>query len=153
MDGQPQQVSITARFSPMPTPPSPQSIVERYLTSYNDRDLDEIREVIAPTIESEGATFDRDDLIDAIETYWAAFPDCAHHDISYVSADDLVTVRTRFAGTHEHEYHGLEPTGNAFEVTEFMLFRVTNGEIDAYWFAWDELGFFEQLGVLEHPLR
>ena len=137
----------------MSTVTDAQLVVKQYLEAYNDRDIDRIREVVADTIETEASTITRNDLVDAIEAYWAAFPDCAHHDIHFVADDDLVTVRTTFAGTHERAYHGLASTGESFEVTEFMMFRVTNGEIDAYWYAWDELGFFVQLGVLEHPLR
>lgn len=127
-------------------------VVEQYLQAYNARDLNRIRAVLAEEIESEGTAVSRDELLEAIETYWTAFPDCEHSDSRYVAANGHVTVRTSFSGTHENEYSGYPPTGKGFEVTEFMMFRVNDGAIDAYWYAWDELGFWEQLGVLDHPL-
>lgn len=129
------------------------AVVERYLEAYNERDVAEIEDVLAPEIESEGHRVDHDDLIAAVDDYWTAFPDCEHEVDRYVAAGDLVAVRTVFSGTHEGEYHGIGPTGESFAVTELMIFRVADGEIDGYWYAWDELGFWVQLGVLEHPLR
>lgn len=137
----------------MSSPTAAQQVVEQYLDAYNEREIEQIRAVLADSIESEGTTIARDDLVEAIEAYWAAFPDCKHSQYRFVSADDHVAVRTIFSGTHVNEYYGLPPTGEEFEVTEFMMFRVNNRVIDAYWYAWDELGFWAQLGVLDHPLK
>ena len=131
---------------------SPKAVVEQYLEAYDERDMETIRSVLADEIVSEDTTFTRDELAGAIEAYWSAFPDCtleAHH---YAVDGETVAVRTTFAGTFEGEYYGRVPTGESFSVTELIMFRVNDGEIDTYWFAWDELGFWEQVGVLEHPL-
>lgn len=33
-----------------------------------------------------------------------------------------------------------------------IVFHITEDAIDAYWFAWDELGFWDYLGMLDRPL-
>lgn len=130
-----------------------QRAVEQYIDAYNMREIERIEAILAEEIDSEKTTYERDDLVAAIEAYWTSFPDCKHNVDRYVSADGFVTVRTIFSGKHEEEYYGLPASNETFEVTELMMFRVTNGEIDGYWYAWDELGFWEQLGHLEHPLQ
>lgn len=134
------------------TPATPRAVVEQYLEAYDERDMETIRSVLADEIVSEGTTFTRDELAGAIDAYWSAFPDCTHEAHQYAVDGDTVAVRTTFAGTFEEEYYGQSPTGESFSVTELIMFRVNDGEIDTYWFAWDELGFWEQVGVLEPPL-
>ena len=132
--------------------PAPKEVVEQYLAAYDERDMETIRSLFADEIVSEGTTFSRDELADAIESYWHAFPDCTHEVYRYAVDGDTVAVRTSFEGTFEEAYHGRAPTGESFSVTELIMFCVHDGVIDTYWFAWDELGFWEQLGILEHPL-
>lgn len=132
---------------------NPQGVVEEYIEAYNERDSERIEAILANEIDSEDTAYERDELVDAIKTYWNAFPDCHHTVDRYVLADDFVTVRTRFSGTHEAEYYDLSASKESFDVTEMMMFRVSDGEINGYWYAWDEIGFWTQLGFIDHPLQ
>lgn len=130
-----------------------QRTVEEYLDAYNARDMGRIESLWADEIQSVGGPLNREDLLSAIEAYWKAFPDCEIREERYISSGEYVAVHITFTGTHENDYYGFEPTGNEFDVVEMMTFQVNHGEINGYWYAWDELGFWEQLGVLEHPLH
>ena len=57
-----------------------------YLKADNERDLDRIESALADAIESVGGTYDRDELVAAIEGSWVAFPDCEHEMVRYVTA-------------------------------------------------------------------
>lgn len=132
---------------------SARRVVEEYIEAYNERDIDHVESLWAEEIQSVGDPLDREELLAAIEAYWEGFPDCEISEEQYLSTDEFVVVRITFSGTHTNEYHGIEPTGESFAVVEMMMFHVDSEEIDGYWYAWDELGFWEQLGVLEHPLH
>jgi len=136
----------------MQAPDSPKEVVEEYISAYNERDIERIEAVLADEIESGEGSYSREGATEAIQAYWHAFPDCRLEVEQYVIDDEMVTVRVLFSGTHQEEYHGLDPTGEEFEVAEIMMWRVNEDELDGYWPVWDEMGFFEQLGVIEHPI-
>ena len=130
---------------------SPKDVVVEYIDAYNERNLDRIEAVLAEEIEGKDGHISRDGLTDAIQAYWDAFPDCVIDVDQFVIEDEMVTVRITFSGTHEGDYYGLDPTGNEFEVTEIMMWRVDGDKLDGYWPVWDEMGFYTQLGFVEHP--
>lgn len=81
-----------------------------------------------------------------------AFPDIELTLHSVVADKDHSAFRFTFLGRHEGDFQDIAPTGNAVEVTGMIYISIDDGLIDGLWYEWDELGFFEQLGVLEHPL-
>lgn len=144
--------NILSQFIVMQIPDSPKEVVEEYISAYNERDIERIEAVVADEIESGENSYSREGLTEAIQAYWHAFPDCRIDVEQYVIDDGMVTVRVVFSGTHQEEYYGLDPTGEEFEVAEIMMWRVNEDELNGYWPVWDEMGFFEQLGVIEHPI-
>ena len=61
--------------------------------------------------------------------------------------DDKVLVCLRFKGTHEGEFFGHPPTGNAIDVEVFDLFRLADGKLVEHWAMVDTLGLLKQLGA------
>lgn len=124
-------------------------VATAYIEAYNDRDLDWLRELIAPDITYGGEDSDRQELIAAIQGFWEAFPDVALEPTHLVAEEEWAAIRIEFRGTHEGEFAEIEPTGEPIEGSEIMLFRIREGQITEYWYEWDELGFYEQLGAAE----
>ena len=127
-------------------------LIERYGEAYNGRDRGWFEENLADPIHFDGGEITREDAIAGIEMYWNAFPDCELSKEEVIAEGDTVVVRERFTGTHDGgEYRGIEPTGAAVDVSETVTFKIEDGRIAEIWFEWDELGMYEQLGVIEHP--
>lgn len=134
---------------PIETGSQAEEVANDYIDAYNDRDRDRLTELIAPAVVYGGEETDRDALLAAIEAFWEAFPDITLEPTHVVADEEWAAIRIEFSGTHEGEFAGLEPTGESAESSEIMLFRIRNDQISEYWYAWDELGFYQQLGVVE----
>lgn len=126
-----------------------EEVAAGYIEAYNDRDLDRLSEIIAPSLTYGGEDSDREELLAAIQGFWEAFPDLMLEPTHVVADDEWAAIRIEFRGTHEGEFAGIGPTGETVEGSEIMLFRVRDRQIAEYWYEWDELGFYEQLGALE----
>lgn len=93
-----------------------------------------------------GEVAGRDELIDSVRGYRAAFPDL-HFDFGpQIAEDDFVTTLWTARGTNTGPLEGMPPTGNSVEVTGIFVERLTNGQIVESWASYDRLGLMEQLG-------
>lgn len=64
-----------------------------------------------------------------------------------VAEDDRVMLRMTYSGVHDGEFFGIEPTGNRFEVEQYLVFRLADGKIVQNRWLGDYLGLFKQLDV------
>ncbi len=86
-----------------------------------------------------------------IETFGGAFPDTTFevHDL-FVDGETVITHFT-WRGTHEAEFEGIEPTGESVAVTGMTINRFQDGKAVEDINIWDNLSFYEQLGLMESP--
>lgn len=126
-------------------------VARAYLQAYNDRDLATIEETFADPLSMNGETTERDALLEAIQGYWQSFPDIELREHHMLESGEYVTVRMEFDATGSGEYFGHEVDGKAIGSSEMILFRFRDGRITEYWYEWDALGFWTQLGVVEDP--
>jgi len=82
-----------------------------------------------------------------IPMYFNAFPDYHHVVEQLVAEDDWVVARVTFSGTHEHDFQGIPPTGNAFTYGGVHMARIVDGRIREFWLLEDDLGLMRQLGM------
>jgi predicted ester cyclase len=59
-----------------------------------------------------------------------------------------VVARLTQSGTHHGIFLGIPPTGKRVQVTGIEIFRLAGGKIVEHWNSYDDLGLFQQLGVL-----
>lgn len=128
----------------------PEQRVYQYIDGYNEKDEEKIIELFSPTVNWEGQTIGREEIEPAM--WWEAFPDLWLELHQVISNGSEAAFRFTVTGTHEEEYHDIEPTGETIEVTEMIMISVGDDGIDSLWFEWDELGFFTDMGELDHPL-
>lgn len=76
-----------------------------------------------------------------------AFPDIEVEIQELIAEDDKVVQRSRQSGTHEGEFMGIEATGNTFDVSGIVIYRIKDGKIAEDWVQSDMMGMMEQLGV------
>ena len=82
-----------------------------------------------------------------------AFPDLTLTLETVLAEDEMVAARWTAAGTHEHEFNGIAPTGEEFEILVVGMFRVVEGRIAEVWIVADRFGLTQQLGIVESPER
>lgn len=82
---------------------------------------------------------------------FAAIPDL-EASLRNVAADgDHVFYRAMYAGTHENELLGAEPTGERLEWEHWSDYRFEDGVIAEAWQLSDTYDLYKQLGVVSEP--
>lgn len=84
---------------------------------------------------------------DLVAGYFEAFSDFDTEVHEMVAEDDRVMTRITYAGVHDGEFLGIDPTGTRVEVEEFLSFRFDAGEITELQYLGDNLDLLRQFGV------
>lgn len=133
----------------------PKDVVRRFLSIYDQRNLDGAVELLHPDIvvhqPSNPEPKDREWYRQFGAMFHAAFPD-GHHSIqAQIEEGDVVATRFTYSGTHREELMGIPPTDRRVAVTAISIDRVVGGRIVEHWFVFDALGLFQQLGAMPAP--
>ncbi|MDQ6854954.1 MAG: ester cyclase, partial [Actinomycetota bacterium] len=64
-----------------------------------------------------------------------------------------VVSRWTASGTHRGRLMGIAPTGKVGTVRGVSVVLVVNEKIQEDWISWDQLGMWEQLGVVAPPVQ
>lgn len=115
------------------------------------KNLDLIDEVFAedwvehgPLGEGRGRQSNREMLQSLLD----AFPDFEAIVEEIIAEGNTTAMRVTLRGTHEGEFMGIEPTGNAFDIQNMVFTRIEDGTIAERWVIPDTLGLLQQLGVV-----
>lgn len=65
-----------------------------------------------------------------------------------IAEGDRVMVRWTFRGIHQGEYLGFPPTYKSVTFSGIYIFRISDHRIAEVWNLWDQLGEWQQLGIL-----
>ena len=84
----------------------------------------------------------------SISGYRAAFPDLHITVEEQIAEGEYVTTRWSAKGTHEGDLMGIAPTGKQATVTGITIDKIVDGRIVESRTNWDNLGLFQQLGVV-----
>ena len=144
-------ISHEQSFRTRATAGDTEELVRQYLAAYNEQDLDAIKGLWTDSLVYNGERIGPEEFEALHKSYWGAFPDINAEITHVVSEGEQVAVRLMFEGTGEGEYLGHDVDGKNFRVSEIAIFHVSDGKLDEYWFQFDELGLWSQLGVLERP--
>ena len=131
------------------------SLVRRFIEEvWNQGNLDFIDEVVAsdyldhmPQAEANGPEGARQ-FYAALHT---AFPDIHFMIEDQIAEGDKVVSRWTARATHTGEFMGIAPTGRQGVVTGIVIDRIANGKFVEGWSIFDELGMWQQLGVVPEP--
>jgi predicted ester cyclase len=128
-----------------------EELVRQYRDRFNEQDLNAIKKLWTDSLVYNGERIGPEEFEALHKSYWGAFPDINTEITHVVSEGEQVAVRLMFEGTGEGEYLGHDVDGKSFQMSEIAIFHVSDGKFDEYWFQFDELGLWTQLGVLERP--
>jgi steroid delta-isomerase-like uncharacterized protein len=90
-----------------------------------------------------------------IATFRRAAPDLHLTINDMIAEGDRVVTRWTAQGTHQGELMGVPPTGKQIAVTAIVIDRIVDGRIVEHWAGRDDLGLFQQLGLIPslEPVR
>jgi C-1 hydroxylase len=82
------------------------------------------------------------------------FPDWHETIEDMIAEGDKVWLLYKAAGTHTGEWSfsgiTLAPTGKPITFSSVSIYRIVDGKILEGWHVYDELAFFQQLGLIEY---
>ena len=130
------------------------ALVRRTIDAINERNWAAYNEAFSPDIVLHNASM----TIQGLEAHrqyvsmlFTAFPDL-HFTIEDLLAEgDKVVERYTARGTHTGALMGMAPTGKQFTMTAIGINHLANDKFIEQWFNGDELGLFQQLGVIPAP--
>ena len=128
-----------------------EALAMQYIEAYNAQDRSALETILADPFMVSGEEESLDSFLDLIEWYWSTFPDITLKPTHVVGADENVTIRMEFSATGSGEFLGYDVDGKEISSSEIILFVVSDGQLAEYWYNWDELGFWTQLGIVESP--
>ena len=89
----------------------------------------------------------REEIKAHIQEWAEAFPDFTFEVKHAVSEDNVVMTYFVATGTHEGSLRGIPATGNTFEGEGVQIDRFENDKVVEEINLWDNMTFFEQLGI------
>lgn len=130
-------------------------VIDRYLQGFNEQNLEALQETVAPDVAVHGLIGVEGD-VNGLEEYgewgmemFSGIPD-AHIEVEdYFATGNKVASRWTLSGTHDGELFGRPATGESFEITGLAIFRMEDGLIAEKWYQQDDLGMFQQAGVVD----
>jgi steroid delta-isomerase-like uncharacterized protein len=127
-------------------------VVRRFYEAWGLQDLETAASLVTEDFSNNSsASQGRDGIYEEGQYWFSAFPDAKVSIEELLAEGDKVVVRLHSTATHQGEFFGAPPTGNAVEVNEIDIFRVENGLIAEAWAAPDIYGLLSQIGVLSAP--
>ena len=126
-----------------------------YEEAWNHGNLAVIDEVVAvdyranSKVQIEGSAA----LKQYISAFRAAFPDIHFTIEDQIAEGNKVVSRWTVSGTHRGTLMGIAPTGKRGMVRGVSVVVVVDGKIQEDWISWDQLGMWEQLGVVAPPAQ
>ena len=125
----------------------PKAIVRRYFEEvWNQRKLDVVDDIFAPTFILNGTTANREAFKQGIAARLATFPDIHVTLDDEVAEHDKVSIRRAWQGTHQGTYRGIAATGKRVKWTQISIVRFAQGRAVEAWAVADELSILQQLG-------
>ena len=125
------------------------TLVEQFAQAFNNNDLPKLASLLSPTIMDHSTPAQgREQVASLFSAFRAAFPD-AHITTEDILVDgDKAAWRTTTSGTHLGDAFGIRATRKRAVWTGIDIFRVVDGQIVERWYNVDNLGQFQQLGLL-----
>jgi len=131
---------------------NPESVAREYLESFNRRDWDGMRNVLAPGYSytgGDGEKLEGPDAGIAVAQMFAGAMSDARLEIKKVHvAGDTAIVEFQGSGTHDGDFMGIAATGKKVSMPVCVIAEVRDGKIQAEREFMDMSHFFQQIGVM-----
>jgi steroid delta-isomerase-like uncharacterized protein len=135
--------------------PTHEPTVKEFFAAIDAGKLDRVRELVTDDLALHvlgvPQALSKDALLEAIQTFYAAFPDNTHIIEQTLEADDRIAVMLTQHATSKGTYEGAAPTGQRVTIPAIHIMRFSDGRIREWWALEDNLGLMQQLGMELRP--
>ena len=125
--------------------------IKRYWDGkWNERSPEILNELQTLDVAYHGTSMNMNGIEEYKQVYsgiLSAFHDSQVTIEELIAEGDRVMSRVSIKGVHKGEFDGIPATENAFTISIFTVFRLTDGKIAEEWEILDELGLMHQLGM------
>lgn len=126
-------------------------IARALFTAIDKNDFVKINELLsddfslsAPNVQQ---PWNKENLFEAIKTFYTAFPDWTHNLNDLIAEGDKVVVKLTCRGTQKTTYENFSPTGKPVTQDAIHILTIIDGKVKDFWALEDNLGFQVQLGM------
>ena len=126
-------------------------------TEWNNRNIEFFLEVLDSAeyvyiepIDNPNPMF-RKELIELMKKIWKEMPDGTLNVEELMATGDKVITTYIYKGTHSQEYFGISATGNKIKSSGINIVRIKDGKIIEELENFDDLSYYEQLGLELKP--
>lgn len=126
-----------------------------FLEVWNQKALNVVEEIYSPDFVGHPSQFNVPDLAGGhaaqqkrISERLVGFPDLQYTIEDQIAEGNMVVARLTQTGTHSGVFNGLPATGKKVVYTGILWSKVVNGKMVESWNYFDDLGAYQQLGVL-----
>ena len=141
--------------SPLAQPAANERTVREFFAAIDTGNLQRVRELVADDLALHvlgvPQALSKDGLVEAIKSFYAAFPDNTHVIEQTLAADDRVAVVIMQHATSKGRYEGAPATGQRVTIPAIHILKFDNGQIREWWALEDNLGLMQQLGMELKP--
>jgi predicted ester cyclase len=131
-------------------------LAKKFYKYLDELNFDTLRTICDPNIKvyyESGDPGSFTDMEPSIKMFYSAFPDYKHQIDDIYAADDKVTIRLTYTGTHTNDFMEIKPTGNKFKYKGIHIYQFSSNKIINAWIIEDELGLMSQLGMELKPIK
>ncbi|RYU91471.1 ester cyclase [Mucilaginibacter terrigena] len=123
---------------------------QKFGEAINTGDLEILKDLVAENSidhdPAEGQVAGPQGYIDFFTELRSAFPDLKIEVKHLVADDENVSFAYEVTGTHNGDFMGIAPTGNAIKARGMQISKFENGKMTERWGSSNELGILKQLG-------
>ena len=135
-----------------PTHMDPETSIRTFIEeAFNNGNLSILDDIIHPGYKFSSPESRMDgisQLKEFIQSLRTVFPDLKLCINDIFASDDRTCTSFTLTGTHEENFMGIPPTKKAVEVRGVVISKFQDNKISEEWEILDNLGFFQQLGVV-----
>jgi predicted ester cyclase len=130
-------------------------IARELFASIDKNDFDKLTELLSDdfSLSAPGLQqpWKKDELFQAIKTFYASFPDWTHMINELIAEGDKVVIKLACKGTQKAQYENISPTGKIVTQDAMNIIKIVNGKVKESWILEDNLGLMVQLGMELKP--
>jgi len=123
---------------------------KKFGEAINTGNLEALKDLVAENSvdhdPAEGQVAGPQGYIDFFTELRSAFPDLKIEVKHLVADDENVSFAYEVTGTHNGDFMGIAPTGNAIKARGMQISKFENGKMTERWGSSNELGILKQLG-------